>query len=133
MLLLVKSDYCIAHHPHPYCLRSQNWLIPGYNGSSHAPGDARDHRLVAAAAAAASAARAANQTSTAYTRRPDGTFLLPTDALGIAGMMTTAGGPGLADGTTFRDSLFLTQVAQVSSANQRVIPVQYLQAIPIDY
>src|SRR5689334_12531826 len=72
-----------------------NWLIPGVNGTVRGDPDARNRRLTGAAAAAAAAARANGSTSVAYSRRPDGTYAIPTDALGIAAMMAAFGGPGL--------------------------------------
>lgn len=89
-----------------------NWLIPGRGAPSPASPGARDARLTGAAAAAAAAARAANATSTAYTRRADGSYALPTDAAGLGPMLTRPDGPGLAAGTVFRDTLLLTQLAQ---------------------
>ena len=89
----------------------QNWRIPGIDGASAAPPFARDNRLVGSAASAAAAARAANQTSSAYTRRSDGTYSLPTDARGLAAMLAQAPG-GPAAGVVFRDVLLLTQLAQ---------------------
>ena len=91
-----------------------NWLIPGYNGTGgSAPGD-RDARLVGRAAAAAAAARAAGATSTAYTRRLDGSYALPSDALGTVPMMSAYGGVGARAGTVFRDTLLLTQIAHAA-------------------
>jgi hypothetical protein len=91
-----------------------NWLIPGYNGSSKTlPGD-RDTRLTGSAQSLADAARAANTTSQVYTRRSDGTFILPTDALGIVPLMSAFGGVGSQVGTIFRDTLFMTQVSHAA-------------------
>jgi hypothetical protein len=92
----------------------QNWLIPGYNGSGGSAPGARDARLAGAALAAAAVARAAGATSAAYTPRADGTFALPTDALGIVPMMSALGGGGAARGTVFRDTLFLTQISHAA-------------------
>lgn len=90
-----------------------HWLLPGYNRSCATcePGD-RDARLTGAAAALAAAARASGATTQAYVRRSDGTFALPTDALGIVPMMSAYGGVGAVRGTVFRDTLFLTQLSQ---------------------
>ena len=90
-----------------------NWLIPGYNASSPLSPTARYSRLTGAALAAATAARQAGETSTAYTRRADGSFALPTDALGLAAMLAQAPG-GLAAGTVFRDQLLASQLAQAA-------------------
>lgn len=91
-----------------------NWRIPGYNGTSPSAAGARDARLAGAALTAAAAARTAGATSTAYTARSDGSFALPTDALGIVPMMSAYGGVGAATGTVFRDTLFLTQVSHAA-------------------
>jgi len=88
----------------------QNWRIPGYNGSAATVPGERDARLAGAAAAAAQAARSANATSQSYTRRRDGTFTLPTDALGIVPMM----GSDPTMGAIFRDTLFLTQISHAA-------------------
>lgn len=45
----------------------------------------------------------------AYVRRADGTFAIPTDALGIAPMM--AGGVGIKNGTVFWDQIFMSQIS----------------------
>jgi hypothetical protein len=91
-----------------------NWLIPGYNGSTTLPPGSRDSRLRGSALNLASAARSANQTSKDYLRRADGTFSLPTDALGIMPMMSSYGGLGPERGTIFRDTLFMTQVSHAA-------------------
>ena len=119
--LLISLDY-LGHRPATLShsvkfllemsLLPVHRLIPGVNGSSSTSGNARDNRLQGAALSIATAARAQNATSRAYTLRSDGTYALPTDALGIEGMFSSYGGPGLVDGTTFRDTLYLTQVAQ---------------------
>ena len=91
-----------------------NWLIPGYNGTGGSEPGARDARLAGNALAEAVSARAAGMTSTAYTRRADGTFSLPTDALGIVPMMSAYGGGGAVRGTVFRDTLLLTQFSHAA-------------------
>ena len=60
------------------------------------------------AASLAAEARAANLTSIAYTRRPDGTYRIPTDALGIAPMMNQ--GVGVINGTVFWNQIYMSQV-----------------------
>jgi hypothetical protein len=72
-----------------------NWLIPGYNGTNAASTPtARDNRLSGQALEAATQARAAGDASTAYKRRADGSYQLPTDALGVVPMMSKYGGVG---------------------------------------
>ena len=94
----------------------QNWKIPGYNRSCStcSAGD-RDSRLTGTALALAAEARANGMTSVAYTRRFDGTYALPTDALGIVPMMSLYDGVGPIRGTIFRDTLLLTQLSQALS------------------
>jgi hypothetical protein len=92
----------------------QNWLIPGFNGTGPSAPGARDARLAGAALAAAAAARAAGATSITYTPRADGTFALPTDALGIVPFMSALGGGGAARGTIFRDTVLLTQLSHAA-------------------
>ena len=89
------------------------WLIPGYNASSPLPPAARYARLSGSAAAAAAAARAAGATSNATTWRADGSYALPTDALGVPALLARAPG-GLAAGTHFRDQLHASQQAQAA-------------------
>ena len=89
----------------------QNWLIPGYNASSPLAPTARYDRLVGAALAAATAARQDGQTSTAFSRRADGSYALPTDAAGVPAMLALAPG-GVAAGAAFRDQLLASQLAQ---------------------
>ena len=88
-----------------------NWLIPGYNASSPLSPTARYDRLTGAALAAATAARQAGQTSTAFSRRADGSYALPTDAAGVPAMLALAPG-GVAAGAAFRDQLHASQLAQ---------------------
>ena len=90
-----------------------NWLIPGYNLSSPLAPTARYSRLTGAALAAAAAARQAGQTSTSLSRRADGSYALPTDALGVPAMLALAPG-GVAAGTAFRDQLHASQLAQAA-------------------
>jgi hypothetical protein len=94
----------------------QNWLIPGYNHSCVmcTPGD-RDARLTGSAYSLAAEARAKGMTSVAYSRRSDGSYALPTDALGIVPMMSIYEGVGAVRGTIFRDTLLLTQLSQALS------------------
>jgi len=91
-----------------------NWFIPSYNGSTTLSPDARDARLSGAALNLANAARSANMTSQNYLLRADGTYELPTDALGIVPMMSAYGGLGAQRGTIFRDTVFMTQVSHAA-------------------
>ena len=87
----------------------ENWRLPDGKGAHP---DARNYRLGPGPLAAATAARASNATSTVLVPRSDGTFTLPTDATGWAGLLQGRGGPGLANGTVLRDTLLLTQLSQ---------------------
>lgn len=70
-----------------------------------------------------SAARASNQTSSAYVQRADGTYALPTDARGVAGMLGN-----ITSGTVFRDTLLLTQLAQATCVKTEAESYRRLQS-----
>ena len=92
-----------------------NWRVPGYDPRGASPLDpvARTNRLTGRASSVAATARAANATSRAYLQRPDGSFILPTDALGIPAMLAGAPG-GVVGGATFFDQVLLSQFSHAA-------------------